>query len=234
MDGKVDIMDVDTTEDGIRIRELSIVIAAQNHNPTILNPDFLARNEIAQTDWQLAQAPVCVEPFAEVQYANGISVVSESQKIIFTQPGESLTQEDIIVVKMAHQYVKTVPHVDYRGVGINPKGDIGFPTKEASRRYIMGKLIAAGPWQSYGKAPVRGSATFLFELEATKLFLGIQEAERRDPNGTLVPVVVFSGNFHYALPKSPKETALKALSDVLDSWEICWREYTGLVNSVFM
>jgi len=86
-------MDVEISGDGVRIREFSVVIAAQNHNPTILNPDFLIRNEIVGADWKLAQAPVCVEPFAQVQYTNGVSVLSELQKIVFTQSSESLTKK---------------------------------------------------------------------------------------------------------------------------------------------
>lgn len=222
------------TDDSVRIRELSVVIAAQNHNPTILNPDFLWLNEIAQADWKLASAPVCVEPFAQVEYTNDISVVSEPQKIVFTQGGEILSQDGILVVEMAHRYVRAVPHVDYRAVGINPKGDIGFETEEGPRRYIMEKLIAAGPWQDYGQGPARASAIFVFELEASKLFLRIQEAKRKGPNDASAPVVMFSGNFQYGLAESKRDEMLKALGEILDNWRACWAEYTLLVNSVFL
>lgn len=233
METTADMMNLGITDDGVRIRELSVVIAAQNHNPTILNPDFLLLNKITQADWVLAQAPVCVEPFAQVEYTNGVSVVSESQKIVFTQSGESLTPESIVAVKMAQQYVKTVPHVDYKAVGINPKGDVGFQAEDGPRRYIMEKLIAQGPWQKYGQGPVRGSAVFIFQLEAAKLVLTVQEAKQRNLDGTGAAVVIFSGNFHYELLTS-RDNALKALDNILDGWQACWADYTNLVNSVFL
>ncbi|MFH1115978.1 MAG: hypothetical protein V1792_18860 [Pseudomonadota bacterium] len=230
---KVDVMDLGITDDGVHLREFAVVIAAQNHNPTIVNPDFLKLNGIAEADWQLAQAPVCVEPLAQVQYTNGISVLAEPQKIVFAQAGETLSQENIIIVKMARQYIEAVPHVDYTGIGINPKGDVGFRTEEGPRRYIMERLIARGPWQEYGEAPVKGSATFIFQLGKARVFLAVQEATRRNPKGTGAPVIVFSGNFHYDLAAVPRNGMLETLTGVLDDWRTCWTEYTNLVNSVF-
>jgi len=139
-----------------------------------------------------------------------------------------------MIVDMAQQYVRTVPHVAYTGVGINPKGDVSFRTEEASRKYIMEKLIARGPWQNYGQAAVSGSATFVFQLETAKLFLTVQEARRRKPDGALAPVIVFSGNFHYDVSAEMMDSTLKVIGDILHSWRICWTEYTKLVDSVFI
>ena len=42
------------------IKELTIVLLAETHNPTILNPDFLKYNEIVPFDWKVAGSPVAV------------------------------------------------------------------------------------------------------------------------------------------------------------------------------
>ena len=65
--------------------ELSIVVVARNHNPTILNPDFLRYNEIVPPDWELAGPPVCVELMAQVAYSNSVKIVSQFDKVIFTE-----------------------------------------------------------------------------------------------------------------------------------------------------
>jgi hypothetical protein len=231
---KVDTMGLGIEDGSVCIRELSIVVVAQNHNPTILNPDFLSRNEIVPADWNLAQAPVCIEPLAHVQYANGISVVSEPQKIVFTQHSELLEQETIVIAEMVRKYINAVPHVDYRGLGINPKGDIAFKTEEESRRYIMERLIAPGPWQDYGEAPVRGSAAFVFQLGEARLHLKIQAVRRNVPGGIGPPVVVFLGNYHYDFTSVPRNNLLEVLNKALDNWGTCWVDYTKLVNSIFV
>ncbi len=224
----------DDSAQSMHVRELSVVIAARNHNPTILNPDFLARNEIVSSEWNLAQAPVCVEPFAQVQYQNGISVVSELGKLVFTQAGTSLTKEAVEVVEMAQRYVRVVPHVDYRAVGINPKGDVEFPTEDGPQQYIMGALVAQGPWKNYGKAPVKASSTFIFELAEARLFLTVQEAKLNRPDGTFSPVVSFAANFHYELSWNLKEEMMASISNALGGWQNCWTEYEYLIRNVFI
>lgn len=226
-------MVTDLSVSSLHIREFSVVIAARNHNPTILNPDFLVRNEIVSSDWNLAEPPVCVEPYAQVVYTNGISVVSDLGKMVFSQTGNSLTKEVVKVVEMARRYVNAVPHVDYRELGINPKGDVEFKTEEESRQYIMGKLVAGGPWQVYGKAPVRASTTFVFQLEKAKLFVTIQEAKLKQSEGTSSSVVAFAANFHYKLDWIAREDMIKTFSDALGEWQDCWMEYVSLVSDIF-
>jgi hypothetical protein len=226
-------MTLEDTARNLRVREFSVVITARNHNPTILNPDFLARNEIVSSDWSLAHPPVCVAPFAQVQYENGISVVSEVGKLVFTQVGTSLTKEAIEVVNMAQRYVRVVPHVDYRAVGINPKGDVECRTEDGPQRYIMGKLVAKGPWKTFGKAPVKASSTFVFELEESRLFLTVQEAKLSLPDGTTSPVVSFAANFHYELTWNLKDEMMTSISKALDGWQTCWTDYENLIENIF-
>jgi len=60
------------------ISELAIVVAAQNHNPTILNPDFLKHSQIVPKEWVLREPPLCTEPLARVAYTNGVTLVAQS------------------------------------------------------------------------------------------------------------------------------------------------------------
>jgi hypothetical protein len=46
------------------IQDLTLVVVARNHNPTILNPDFLKSTHIVPEHWELAAPPFCVEPVA--------------------------------------------------------------------------------------------------------------------------------------------------------------------------
>ena len=59
------------------IQELAAVVVARNHNPTILNPDFLKYNNIVPANWELAESPLCTPPVAQVKYTNGISIVAQ-------------------------------------------------------------------------------------------------------------------------------------------------------------
>ena len=59
--------------------ELTIVIVAENHNPTILNPDFLKFNDIVPKEWDMGQPPLCTPPISQVEYKNGIKIIHRTE-----------------------------------------------------------------------------------------------------------------------------------------------------------
>ena len=56
------------------IQELSIVLAVRNHNPTMLNLDFLRGSGVVGADWELAQQPVSNANAAQIAFKNGIKI----------------------------------------------------------------------------------------------------------------------------------------------------------------
>src|SRR4051794_1104305 len=58
----------------------SVVVAAREHNPTILHPAFLVAQEIVPPDWELAKDPICTPAFAIVTYRNGITFSVEGSR----------------------------------------------------------------------------------------------------------------------------------------------------------
>ena len=58
-----------------KLIQFSTVVVGKAHNPTILNPDFLAVNGIVASDWgwEVAET-ITTPPFAVVRYTCGVSV----------------------------------------------------------------------------------------------------------------------------------------------------------------
>ena len=52
----------------VQLQELAIVVAAPNHNPTILTVDFLKYSGIVPTDWELASQPISTNRAAQVSF----------------------------------------------------------------------------------------------------------------------------------------------------------------------
>lgn len=81
--------------------EFSVVVVANDHNPTILNPDFLERQQIVpQTwGWKVADPAITTPPFAMVVYDSGVTVSVEPNKLqiptslsgVALSPARSLT-----------------------------------------------------------------------------------------------------------------------------------------------
>ena len=91
----------------------SVVVIAQDHNPTILHPAFLTSQGIVPDDWQLADAPLCTPAFSFAKYKNGITFDVESNRFVVTEESPAGNPEDSRISELAIAYTGTLPHVRY-------------------------------------------------------------------------------------------------------------------------
>ena len=59
----------------------TVVVVAQDHNPSILHPSFLTANGVVPTDLELAGPSISTPAFARVLYRNGLSFQAEPDRI---------------------------------------------------------------------------------------------------------------------------------------------------------
>lgn len=211
-------------------KELSIVVVARSHNPTILNPDFLKRASIVPEDWALAQNPVCMPPgFAQVIFTNGISITAQLEKIIFFEPLET-NQTGIGIHTIAKNYINVLPHVDYLAVGINPKGHIILEEKK-NQEYLADTFLAPGSWRKIGKAPIKTQLKFIFTLDKCLSTISISEATTQPSLGTSQQsVLLIEGNFHFDI--DTKDKKIEKICQVIDERENIFKMYREMVTQI--
>lgn len=220
-------------ENSFHIRDFTIVIIANRHNPSILNPDFLKFNNIVPKDWELKKAPICIEPFSEVAFKNNVNVRAEINKLTFF---EKLSEKDpyhIEIDEIAKKYTEVLPHVDHLAVGLNFTGHISFENNpEGPKEYIMTTLIANGPWCEYGEDR-SASISFAFKLGRTQLNLTIKESTLNGEQKGNLPILFFDSNFHKELAGSGREEKLKDLHEILSKWTEDFEEFKRVIENVF-
>lgn len=217
----------------VDIQELIVVVVAKNHNPTILNPDFLKYNGIVPAEWELAESPICTEPVAQVIYKNGINILAQFDKIIFSENIEAKKLEEVKVPGIARKYIETLPHVDYRAVGINPKGDMPMPETEAIR-FIIDRLVRPGPWVQFKERAAHAAVRFTYPIEGGKFTLTIAAAVKKPLEGIEQPVVLFEANFHYeVIADTPQEKLSQTLA-FIDLWKTELEDYATFINQTFL
>lgn len=213
-------------------QEFSIVVVAQSHNPTILNPDFLKLNEIVPKDWVLAEPPVCIPPgFAQVMFANGVSITAQLDKIIFL---ESLKTNctGIGIHTIAKNYIKTLPHVDYRAIGINPKGHILLKENQI-QEYLADTFLAPGSWRKIGKAPMKAQLKLTYTLDKCLCTITISEGIMQpSPEITQRSVLLIEGNFHHEINGNTKDIKLEKACQVIDDRENFFKMYREMVRQI--
>jgi hypothetical protein len=216
-------------------QEFGIIIAAKNHNPTLLNPDFLKYSGIVPTEWELARQPISTQNGSQVAFTNGVLIVAEPTRVIFIEAIEAKAAAEIIIADIAKKYVQTLPNVEYEAVGLNPRSYMNFDQQQdAARQYLAETLLSPGPWQEVGTAPVRATLNLVYTLERCPFYLTVSEAALRNPDETSTPIVLFNGSFSYQVIGETVPERLKNLHQLIDNWQADLLTYQDIINSKFI
>ncbi len=205
----------------IRPLEFSIVVVASDCNPTILNPDFLAKNRIVPDDWgwKVSGPPITTPPFAMVSYDSGVSVSVEPNKFQVVDKLTDRTPDASRIPEVAHRYVEVLPHVRYTAVGHNFKG---FAKQVDAEAFLKQRFLKSGVWDS-DKHPLEGvSLKFAYPLQGGRLNLSLDGAiiedrsgdEPRELHGVLV-----QANYHRNCKDYPSHgQVIEHLRHTRDDW----------------
>lgn len=177
----------------LRVLNVSVVVTATHHTPSILHPAFLAAQKIVPEGWQTADPPICTPPLSVVKYENGVVFTADPGKlqVIDNRPGD--TPNESPVTDLASKYIAILPHVRYSGVGINLKGFVELPDAEA---YLMEKFLKPGPWSEPPLAAEGVGIKLVFSADGARLILTVDAgsvASSTEPERTGILV---DANYH--------------------------------------
>ena len=216
-------------------QEFGIIIAAKNHKPTILNPDFLKYSGIVPTEWELARQPIYSQNISQVAFTNGVAIVAEPTRIMFIEAIENKAVKEISVPNIAKKYISALPNVEYEAVGINPRGYVAFEKEQdAARLFLTETLLSRGAWQEVGTAPVRATLNLAYTMSRGPLYLSINEAALRNPDETTTPIVLFSGSFSYEVNSESSSERQNSLYQNIESWQLDLESYQEIINTKFL
>ncbi|WP_392535783.1 hypothetical protein [Nostoc sp. C117] len=219
----------------LNIQEIAIAIAAKQHNPTILTPDFLKYSGIVPSGWELAKPPIITEYAAQVVFQNNISITAQVNRIIFTELIANKESTEVEIPVLARKYLETLPQVEYQGVSINFRGYVFFNEQNnTARNYILGTLLNPGPWHEFGKAPVQAALRFNYILEGAQMSLDINEGGVQMPDRAVQPIVLFTATFNHAIVQEEESQLLAGLSQIISNWARDMEAYKELVNTKFL
>ena len=137
-------------ESVLRLQSVSVVVTAQFHNPSILNPDFLISQAIVPESWQVAET-VTTPAVSFVHYRNGIRLTVDEGKLTVIENCKSSFQEEYRVHKAANAYLMKLPHVPYRSLGLNCQVSM---RQENPQDWLVQRFLKPGDW-SRGEPIVR-------------------------------------------------------------------------------
>lgn len=214
------------------IQDLALVVVARNHNPTILNPDFLRANHIVPDNWELAGPPICVEPIASVTYATGVNITAQADHVTFAESVAGKHKASVVLPDIAAKYVETLRHVNYRALGINPTGHLIFGQDAGPqvREFIIKRFLAPPQWGKWEQPLWAAGVKLTFTVEPWMMNVRINEGIVQRPGKPPSAAIVVSGNFHKDLCGKTVEEHLKDLLDSLKQWTAAWDYFAKFIQ----
>ena len=195
--------------------EVSTVVAANAHNPSILNHDWLVTNNVlpgAAADWELAEPPFSTQPLSNIHYQNNVHLVLDSGRLAVTAQNTGnnhVANPGHLVMKIARRYVEILEHVPYVGVGNNFKVMIEW---EKAQRKLIEVFSGTGTWTDNlealsAKLTYRLTGDYQRNVEISAATVQKFEENVSKP----IDAVVLSANYHRNTPT--KDLALKAIAE---------------------
>ena len=189
------------------ITQFSVVIVAETHNPTILNPDFLRHNGITDQRWQPVEEEVFTTPIlSRVGFDNGFLITADPSRVVFEQSGDPLLPESLACASAAKGYLKTVPHVPYRALGTN----LTCAVRNSSICHVSNALKSDGAWMSFQSVVPRFELKAIYEMTDKRVTLDIQEGSEATAHCRI--------NIHRDIKEPNQQMRISSMLSILDSW----------------
>ncbi len=219
----------------VSIQDVMIVINTQDHDATILSPEFLKYSGIVPPDWELAQQPIRSPQTSQVVYQNAINIAAQRNSVIFQEILSSKPLESVTVASIAHRYIAALPQVNYQKVEINLRGLMTFNEGEDTAHAYMSKtLLTPGSWQEFGEEPVRAAVQLAYTLSRCQLNLTVSEASLRVEGQPSLSTLFFGGSFSYSLVGETQSEHLQQLNQIIGNWLVDLETFQELVNQRFL
>lgn len=216
------------------MQEVAIILVADDLNPGLFNLDFLKFSGIVPTDWELAQQPSLSPSLAQFNFQNGVNLVAQPRSVTFLEAIADQRPHDLQAPILARRYLDKLPHADYRGLTVTPRLLLGFPQHEAAaRRFIAERLLAPGPWQEIGTAPLRAALTLNYQLPHCQLSIAVNEVRLQQTEERSIAALLFAGSFNYVLDPEQADRA-RALHQWLDNWHVDLAMFRETIGQRFL
>lgn len=218
-----------TTANGIALVEVSIVLVANDNDPSIVNRDFLDRHGILVGDWEVVQPTLSTPMFSQVTFLEGLSVASAPSVLMFSQSASNLKVDDVVIPEVAMRYMSAVPNVHYSGYTINLTGFVpSVDDNPANMAHVLtdkGKSIALN-----GVVPeIHLRSTYKYD---DRIILLEVEESVMETDGAGTAGVLFQGNIEHQFPSVDESEIVDLVKDALGNWRGQVEEFNDLVHRI--
>jgi hypothetical protein len=207
----------------------TIVVHGNNHNPTIINRDFLEIQEIVPEGWKektIDKDILTTPQLARVPYKNGVVIQVEPNKATFIDNNfRSFEKWDL--PSITSKFIHTLKHVRYKAIRF-----VFFTLIEhkQSEDFLRHSFLQEKEWQ-IENAQFRGvGLRLVYEFANCILNLAIDPGTVKGKNqSSEKSVILINGNFYRECDKYPADQQIEGF---LDKIEQDWTNYLTITKKL--
>lgn len=169
--------------------ERSIVVVADRHNPSILHPSFLTKQNIVEEDLELAEPPLTTPDISIASFINGLRITVDHARLQVTNLKASENEVDL--PKVASAYLKELPHVGYKSVGCNL---FMFLEQDNAESFLIDKFIKEGSWNQDNILLGSIGLRFVYPIDSSTINISYDAG--RITNKKEKAGILIRGNYH--------------------------------------
>jgi len=205
-----------------RLLEFSVVIVANDHNPSIIDSDFLKTNGIAGKEWRRVGDAISTPAFSKVAYDNNLSITVDPNRLNIVDRSGDLAVTKSPAREVARKYIEVLPHIRYSAIGINFRV---FYEKEDPDQAIKSQYLKIGPWLEASDSLHGVGIKFAHTMDHGKILTTVESAavssvRSEDGSATSSLGIMVFGNFHRDCTDYPAGEQLSSHLGLLESdWD---------------
>lgn len=187
----------------------SCVVVADQHNPSILNPDWLVKTKIIHPEWKLADPSITTPLFARCSYVNKVQLILEPNKLTvdsITVDDNDLSDE---LPQIVRKYVDSLPHIPYKQTGNNFRFSVGM--HDVLSR-LKNKLIQKGNWNADNISKIKTVLQYFCKDYSINLTIESSDFKGENGTGEGESALILGFNYHRELTNSD------SLISAIDKW----------------
>lgn len=204
---------------------VSVVAVAESNNPSILNPDFLREFVLPEQSWQVQDAPICTPVYARVSYANGVSVQSDTNRVVFEQRGDPLDPTLLRVATMARRYLTAIPHVKYTAIGTNPSFLLADAQYSDALKNSMRTVLFPTHEDIYPVVLPKA----IYAHSDRQITVETQHAQR---GGTGDSSILFRGNVHRVVQGNDQRERTESITAIIDRFQVDLNDFRAILGAL--
>lgn len=208
--------------------EFSVVLVADQVEPSMINPDFLRHSGIVEAGLEVAEPPISIPVFAQVIYTNGLEIRAEPSRFVFQQRGDPLLEEECTCADVAIRFLSRLSYLTYKAVGINPKAF--RPVHAAADGGMRRALVNRGEWASFKDTLPDVSLRAVYAFESRTITLTISTGTRNTAEGPESTGLHYTANIHRDVGGDDQDRRLGKTKKILESWKSDLQDFSQLTD----